>query len=336
MSERWAMLRWQVVAAALALACRVQPEPEPPQAPALVEPSPAVDQPSDSQATPVDHHFTLATLRRSVDTVVQGERDLEPAPDPPPEVFSKVDYEGPLGNNVAYVTPEKPGARRPAIVWIPGGLSWGIGSWLWEPSPRANDQTAAAFREAGVVLMLPALRGANGNPGHPECFGGEVDDVIAAADYLAERPDIDPDRIYLGGHSTGGTMALLVAESTDRFRAVFAFGPVTHPMTYGPGICLDPGLPDEELQLRSAGFFLSEIVTPTFIIEGSDGNAAVLPMFESLKGEAPVAVLEVPGADHFDVLAPVSALIAERILADTGKAVELSLDRAALLDAMAR
>ncbi len=31
---------------------------------------------------------------------------------------------------------------------------------------------------------------------------------------------MDPARIYLGGHSTGGTLVLLVAASTDRFRRV--------------------------------------------------------------------------------------------------------------------
>jgi poly(3-hydroxybutyrate) depolymerase len=75
--------------------------------------------------------------------------------------------------------------------------------------------------------LFPALRGGNDNPGTEETFLGEVDDVIAAADYLARQKSVDPRRIYLGGHSTGGALALLVAESTDRFRAVFAFGLVS-------------------------------------------------------------------------------------------------------------
>ena len=99
-------------------------------------------------------------------------------------------------------------------------------SCAWAPALRENDQSARGFRESGVVLMLPSLRGSNLNPGRNEFFFGEVDDVIAAANWLATRPDVDPNRIYLGGHSTGGTLALLVAESTPRFRAVFAFGPV--------------------------------------------------------------------------------------------------------------
>jgi dienelactone hydrolase len=63
--------------------------------------------------------------------------------------------------------------------------------------------------------MQPALRGSNGNPGRNECL---FDVVIAAARFLRERPDVDPTGVYLGGHSTGGTLALLAAESTDLFR----------------------------------------------------------------------------------------------------------------------
>jgi len=321
-----------MVACILLAGCRAPADPEPPSSPKPDAPVADEAPPEPSPTTPT---FTLAKLRASFDTTVELPVAPEPAPDPPPDIFDKIHYAGPLGDYVAYVSPVQAGKRRPAIVWIAGGMEWSIGPSLWEPAPRDNDQTAAAFRHAGVVLMHPALRGASGNPGHPECFGGEIDDVIAAADYLATRPDVDPARIYLGGHSTGGTMALLVAESTARFRAVFAFGPVTHPVLYGED-CLASDLPTEELELRSAAFYLSEIVTPTFIIEGSGGNAQSLSTFESLKKDAPVSVVEIPNADHFNVLAPATELIADRILRDTGETVDLQLDGPALTDAVAR
>ena len=75
-------------------------------------------------------------------------------------------------------------------------------------------------------MMFPSLRGGNDNPGVREGFFGEVDDVLAAAEYLSKQAFVDPQRIYLGGHSTGGTLVLLVAECSGRFRAVFSFGPV--------------------------------------------------------------------------------------------------------------
>lgn len=73
--------------------------------------------------------------------------------------------------------------------------------------------------------MSPSLRGGNTNPGVKEGFLGEVDDVLAAANYFEKQKYVDPKRIYLGGHSTGGTLVLLVSEGSPRFRAVFSFGP---------------------------------------------------------------------------------------------------------------
>ena len=53
------------------------------------------------------------------------------------------------------------------------------------------------------------------------------------ADYLAGQPYVDPERVYLGGHSTGGTLVMLVAASSDRSRAMFSFGPVEDVSGYG-------------------------------------------------------------------------------------------------------
>jgi len=263
--------------------------------------------------------MTLPGLRKALKTTIgDGERDETPAPEPPAGELEKVYYNAPLGKNVAYVTPVKPGARRPAIVWIHGGFNFGIDDGVWTPSPRDNDQSAANFRKAGIAEMYPALRGTSQNPGHRECFLGEIDDVLAAADFLASRPDVDPKRIYLGGHSTGGLVALLAAESTPRFRAVFAFGPVADPRQYGKSSCVPRGASPAETKPRAAIEFLSEIVTPTFVIDGANGNAGVFPLMQKRIGTAPVSFLAIPNADHFNALAPGCDVVAKAILADTG------------------
>jgi hypothetical protein len=257
--------------------------------------------------------FHLPATRAALKTRIDAGRDETPAPEPPRGVLERVMYDAPLGKNVAYVTPPGSGERRPAIVWISGGLGFGIGSSAWEEAPRNNDQSARAFRDAGLVLMRPSLRGANGNPGHHECFRGEVDDILAAADYLAKRPDVDPRRIYLGGHSTGGTMVLLVAESTDRFRAVFAFGGVATPLQYGEDGCIPAGSSDAEVVPRSPMFFMHEIVTPTFLIEGGEGgNSDVVPDLMA-RASPQVTSLVLADFDHFSVLAPATEVIARAI-----------------------
>lgn len=207
------------------------------------------------------------------------------------------------------------GRRRPAVLWLVGGFDNGIGESAWLHAAEDNDQSARAFREAGLVSMLPSLRGGNDNPGFRETFYGEVDDVIAAARYLARLDYVDPARIYLGGHSTGGTLALLVAASTARFRAVFAFGPAANPTGYGRDVlAFDPN-DEKEVELRSPLTALDGVVTPTFIIEGtqSPSNAGALPVLELAAGDAPVHVIDVPGADHFSILAPVTRLLAAKI-----------------------
>jgi dipeptidyl aminopeptidase/acylaminoacyl peptidase len=50
-------------------------------------------------------------------------------------------------------------------------------------------------------------------------FYGEVNDVLAAGEYLAALPHVDPSRVYLAGYSAGGTLTMLAAMTTDRFRA---------------------------------------------------------------------------------------------------------------------
>ena len=278
--------------------------------------------------TPRGKAPALADARKDFRTAVFGSSDRAPAPAPPSGVLDRVRYDAPLGRNVAYVTPVKKGAKRPAIVWIAGGFDWGIGELFWHRASRANDPTAAAFREAGVVLMLPSLRGGNDNAGKNECLLGEVDDIIAAARFIAKRPDVDPERVYLGGHSTGGTLALLAAEQTTMFRAVFSFGPVSNPKDYGE-ICGTKILPDDEAYVRAPIEFIEHLRSPTWVIEGEDGNAVALHELAKY-ANGNVRFVLVPGLDHFAVLRPGSEVVARAILADDGEEVAIRIDGGAI------
>ena len=57
--------------------------------------------------------------------------------------------------------------------------------------------------------------------------------MICCGSRLPGEAPVTSQRIYLGGHSTGGTLAMLVGESTDRFRAIFTFGPIDDVRHYG-------------------------------------------------------------------------------------------------------
>lgn len=267
---------------------------------------------------------TLAEARAGHATVLTDKtRDGTPVPRPPKGELDLVAYPSPVGTLAAYLSPlPRDGGRHPAIIWITGGDSNTLGE-VWGPQDPANDQTAAAFRKAGVVTLYPSLRGGNTNPGFREGMYGEVDDILAAADFLKRQPGVDPTRIYLGGHSTGGTLALLTAEADPRFRAVFAFGPVGSPADYGPDIPL-PVRDAAEIKLRSPAEWLGSAKSPVFVLEGEDGNADSLREMRAASHNPALHFLLVPGATHFSILAPATALIARRILADKGSGVVLT------------
>jgi acetyl esterase/lipase len=274
------------------------------------------------EPAPEQEKASLSEARRGfVSKLIPAATEREPVPEPPPNIFRKVVYDSPVGKLQAYISqvPDD-GKKRPAIIWITGGDCNTIDGSLWHDAPPSNDQTAAAYRKAGIVLMFPSLRGGNDNPGTQEAFLGEVDDVLAAADYLARDESLDPKRIYLGGHSTGGTLALLVAESTDRFRAVFSFGPVSNISGYGSEYTPFDTSNHREVELRSPGRWLGSIRGPTFVIEGKNlqGNFRSVDAMRRASTNPMVHFLGVRGADHFSVLAPVNQLIATKILADTG------------------
>jgi alpha/beta superfamily hydrolase len=248
--------------------------------------------------------------------LIKQERDGTPPATPPSETLRLVRYPSPAGQLAAYVTPKPAGGTKsPAVLWIQGGFDNGIGDSAWRPANASDDQSARAFREAGLVLMLPSFRGGNDNPGHRESFYGEVDDALAAAEYLAKLDYVDPGRIYLGGHSTGATLALLVAASTDRFRAVFAFGPSNTAVGYGQELLAFDVNDPKEAELRAPETALGSITTPTFVIEGTlaPSNAEVLPELEAARGSAPVHTISVARASHFSVLSPGSRLLAKKI-----------------------
>jgi dipeptidyl aminopeptidase/acylaminoacyl peptidase len=252
--------------------------------------------------------------------------DKTPAPNPPPQIFRKAQYDSPVGMLAAYLTPDpKDGKKHPAIIWITGGDCNSIDQGCWKEGPPANDQSASAFRKAGIVMLFPSLRGGNDNPGTKEGFLGEVDDVLAAAAYLAKQEYVEPDRIYLGGHSTGGTLVLLVAECSDRFRAVFSFGPVDNVSGYDPEYLPFDTSNRREIELRSPGRWLATIKNPTFVFEGtSQGNLGSLQAMARSSTNANAHFVPVRGASHFSILAPTTRLIADKILHDDGSTSNLT------------
>jgi acetyl esterase/lipase len=276
---------------------------------------------------PPEKKESLAEARRGFTTkLIRKETAKEPVDKPPAELFRVVQYESPVGKLAAYLSPPPgDGKKHPAIIWIFGGFDNGIGDPAWTEMLPDNDQSGSAFRKAGILMMYPSLRGGNENPGVKEGFFGEVDDVLAASDFLAKQDYVDPQRIYLGGHSTGGTLVLLAAESSDRFRAVFSFGPVSDVAGYGADNLPFDRSNSRELELRSPKRWLAAIQNPVFVFEGTGrpGNLSSLQDMSRASRNPLVRFHPVQGATHFSILAPVTKLVAEKIIHDEGPKVNL-------------
>src|SRR4051812_33262125 len=193
------------------LACKAKPGDQPAVEPAGSSAAPA-------KATP------LALLHQQYKTKTVARppaSDPAPPPEPPSKVMlTRVKYPAPVGELWAYLSLD-PGdhKKHPAVVWAHGGFEFGIDDGCFAPGPPDNDQSGAGLRTGGIIVMYPSYRGSHGAPGQYEMLYGEVDDYLAAADYLRGLPYVDPERIYFAGHSTGGTLVLLAAEMTDKLRA---------------------------------------------------------------------------------------------------------------------
>lgn len=293
--------------------------------------------PAANPAAPKMPDLTLAEARRGFHTHLERrEKAGVPVEEPPAELFRVVRYPSPAGELPAYLSVRPADdARHPLIIWLVGGFSNSIGSVAWDEAPAENDQSASAFRKVGIPMLYPSLRGGNENPGWPERFYGEVDDVLAAAEFAAKLDFVDPDRIYLGGHSTGGTLALLAAEMGAKFRAVFAFGPIDDPVNYDEKLLTFDLAQDRERSLRAPIEWLRDIKVPTFVFEGTrKGNLESLRALQKAPHPANVSFYEVDSATHFSLLAPVTALVAEKIVADTSAHSNISFTHAELVRAV--
>jgi dipeptidyl aminopeptidase/acylaminoacyl peptidase len=133
----------------------------------------------------------------------------------PPAGVSEVEY--PSGNLRLKAWINRPTdadkRKHPAVLFIHGGFAFDETDWAM-PQP---------YREAGFIVMTPILRGENGQVGNYTLFYDEVNDVLAAADCLAQQPGVDPEQIYVAGHSAGGTLTLLAALTSKRFKAAASF-----------------------------------------------------------------------------------------------------------------
>jgi carboxymethylenebutenolidase len=153
--------------------------------------------------------------------------------------------------SVAQSTPEEitftsGGRELHGFIWRPEGAGpfravlWNHGS---EKLPGSQPILAKFYTAHAYVFFVPHRRGQGRSPGDyiqdlitqaapgeraqrmVELQQAEVEDVIAALDYLRSRPYVDPARIALSGCSYGGIQTLLAGERDLGLKALVPFAP---------------------------------------------------------------------------------------------------------------
>jgi dipeptidyl aminopeptidase/acylaminoacyl peptidase len=153
----------------------------------------------------VDQKLTNLTFAQRYGDRIRMERVMFPNPDyglTPGYVFTPI--------------PLEKGKRYPGLVAVHGGYHFSFGEEFFGYIERAVAE--------GFVVIFPEYRGSRGYGAEhykTQDYGGkDVDDVLAAADCLAARAYVDPERLGIVGRSRGGMITLLALErAPKKFRA---------------------------------------------------------------------------------------------------------------------
>jgi uncharacterized protein len=171
---------------------------------------------------------------------------------------------------------------------------------------------ADALTGAGFAVLRCDDRGVGGSAGdYPaSTYDDLTSDVLAEVSFLANRPDVDPARIGLLGHSEGGYLApLAVSRSQDMVAFVVLLSP---PAVSGTELLAHRGRPVDRQGAgpRQRSFLdydpgpaLAALPVPVLAVYG-DQDVQVppdqsVPVLEALlAGEPDATVRVLPGLDH--------------------------------------
>jgi dipeptidyl aminopeptidase/acylaminoacyl peptidase len=179
------------------------------------------------------------------------------------------------------------------------------------------------YARAGFAVVAYELSGSiedrNDNAAAIRAFkifsaaGAGVSDAMAAIDFaLAKVPQIDPQRIYAVGHSSAGSVALLVAEQEPYIKACVAFAPRTFlAESLGDAAIqqVSESLPNFRAMVieESPSTRLQMLQCPLLLVHAEDDN--VVPIQESArfvdqlsKFNKHVTFVRVPSGGHFQTM----------------------------------
>lgn len=200
--------------------------------------------------------------------------------------------------------------RAPIVVLIHGGF------WRHEHDRTHTRAMAEALSADGFVVMTPEFRRTGDGGGFPETF----DDVASAVAAVPEIDTVAPDRADLGdvvlvGHSAGGHLAMWVSLQPllPAVRKVVALAPVAdlvegYRRELGDGAveALMGGSPEECAEAYATASPAQQLPgpVPITVVHGDLDTRVPVEMSRELTG---VEYVELPGAEHFGLIDPLSS-----------------------------
>jgi len=209
--------------------------------------------------------------------------------------------------------------RWPVVVLIHGGF-WRFGWDRTLMTPLARDLAARGIAAWNVEYRRMGQEGGG--------WPGTLEDVAAAADAVAGLDGVDPTRVVTVGHSAGGHLALWLAARHRLGAGQPGAGPRVRPRGavsqagvtdlargaadgLGDGACeaLLGGAPEElpERYAAASPAALLPLGVPVLLVHGAaddivpPGQSHAFAHAACAAGDA-VDVVDLPGADHFDVI----------------------------------
>lgn len=252
--------------------------------------------------------------------------DVEPVPrrvSPADEDLPFEEVEIPGRNGVVlrgwYVPPPVERGRAPAVAYGHGNAS---DRRDWLPYARA-------VHDAGLGQLLFDFGGRGESDGDVISLGAhEAADLRAALEWLALRPEVDPNALALAGRSMGAAAAILAAADDSRVRALVLDSPFADLRTEADRAFAERHLPAGILRPLvfavagwRAGFdpdavrpveAIARVRAPALLLHGTLDGVVPIADAEAIRAAAaaPVTFLPLEGLGHNDPRPPV---IRERV-----------------------
>jgi dipeptidyl aminopeptidase/acylaminoacyl peptidase len=151
---------------------------------------------------------------------------------PAPEVVEWKSGDGTAFSGILYRPAPKFAGPRPVVVTFHGGPDL-------QERIRFLGRSTYFLNELGIALLFPNVRGSHGFGRKFEQMdngrgrSGVLQDVGAALDWIATRPEFDKGRVVFSGASYGGWLALEAgAIYNDRIRGIIVGAAITDFVTY--------------------------------------------------------------------------------------------------------